>query len=124
MQFFFTHPNAPGCLDVFQYDLRAFFTTLQANNLYLYPIVAPIRPPRDSDECCLAGAYNGIQSCPILRLSRLSSRRWLRYQSRRRDKQEYIQYRFIEADIVDNISCFLSPEENNISCKMIYLRKL
>lgn len=102
----------------------AFFTTSQTNNLHPYPIAAPIRPPRDSDECRLAGACNAIQSCSILRLPRLFSRRWLRYQSRRRDKQEYVQYRFTEADIVDNISCFLSPEGNNISCKMKNLCKL
>lgn len=118
--------HAPGCLDVFQYDSRrcVFFTTSQANNLHLYPIAAPIRPPRDSDECRLADACNAIQSYSILRPPRLFSRRWLRYQSRRRDKQECVQYQFTEADIVDNISCSLSPEGNNISRKMKNLCKL
>lgn len=54
-----------------------FFTTSQANNLHPDPIAAPIRPPRDSDECRLADAYNAIQSRSILPFSplRLSSRR-------------------------------------------------
>lgn len=105
----------------------AFFTTSQANNLHPDLIAAPIRPLRDSDECRLADACNAIQSRSILHFTplRLSSRRWLRYQSRQHDKQGCVQYRFTEANIVDDVpTCFLSSQGNNVSRKVKNLYKL
>lgn len=102
-----------------------FFTTSQANNLHPDPIAAPIRLPRDSDECRLADAYNAIQSRSILHfIHPCDFPLGDDYDINLVDKQRYVQYRFTEANIVDDVLCSLSSQGNNVSRKMKNLCKL